>query len=58
VTGFLLAGVGQRDTKGQANFLVVKEGVTSYEEVLNAFKAFTARKDIGILLISQFVRSD
>jgi hypothetical protein len=31
--------------------------VTSHEEVLAAFKTFTARKDIGILLISQFVRS-
>jgi hypothetical protein len=26
VTGFLLAGIGQRDAKGTTNFLVVKEG--------------------------------
>ena len=33
------------------------DAVTSHEEVLAAFKTFTARKDIGILLISQFVRT-
>eukprot|EP00455_Lapot_gusevi_P024472 TRINITY_DN254_c0_g1_i1.p1 TRINITY_DN254_c0_g1~~TRINITY_DN254_c0_g1_i1.p1 ORF type:complete len:147 (+),score=44.73 TRINITY_DN254_c0_g1_i1:59-442(+) len=55
VTGFLLAGIGQRDQKGQTNYLVVKEGVTTCEEVVNAFKEFTERrKDVGIVLVTQF----
>ena len=53
VTGFLLAGIGQRDAKGITNFLVVKETITKEEDVLNAFKSFTSRKDVGILLITQ-----
>lgn len=55
VTGFLLAGIGQKDNKGLTNFMVVKEGVTKDEEVLNTFKSFVNRRDIAIILITQQV---
>ena len=53
VTGFVLAGVGQRNVAG-CNFLVVK-GDTALGEVEEAFTTLTGRDDIGILLINQHV---
>ena len=50
VTGFLLAGIGQKDQKGQ-NFLVVDENTKS-EEVEEAFKKFTEQGNISVLLIN------
>lgn len=50
VCGFLLAGVGQRDARGN-NFLVV-DAKTSAAAVEAAFKSFAARADTGLLLIS------
>ncbi|KAK4536937.1 hypothetical protein CDCA_CDCA10G2962 [Cyanidium caldarium] len=53
VTGFLLAGIG--DASGGAhNFLVVRRGSTSDEDIADAFRRFTAaRADVGIVLITQ-----
>ena len=53
VTGFVLAGVGQRNVVG-CNFLVVNSE-TAVSEVEEAFTTLTTREDIGILLINQHV---
>ncbi|ETO14257.1 vacuolar H+ ATPase F subunit [Reticulomyxa filosa] len=53
VTGFLLAGIGDRNRKGQRNFLAVT-GETQTAEIEAGFKDMTQnREDIGILLITQ-----
>ncbi len=41
VTGFLLAGIGEKDQKGLANFLVVEED-TSSKEIEETFIRFTS----------------
>ncbi len=51
VTGFLLAGVGQRDASG-ANFLVVDARVSA-ADVTAFFAALLARGDVGLIIISQ-----
>ena len=56
VTGFLLAGIGHR-TADSTNFLIVKPD-TKPETVEGAFKSFTTRDDIGIILINQHVAND
>mmetsp|Transcript_10688 Transcript_10688/g.29460 ORF Transcript_10688/g.29460 Transcript_10688/m.29460 type:complete len:116 (-) Transcript_10688:37-384(-) len=56
VTGFLLAGVGHRNADG-ANFLIVKQD-TQLGQVEDAFRAFTARDDVGIVLINQHIAND
>ena len=40
VTGFLLAGIGEKDQKGNSNFLVVEED-TSAKEIEESFIWFT-----------------
>ena len=52
ITGFLLAGVGEVDLRRRANFLVV-DGKTTVRAIEQAFKDFSARDDIAIILISQ-----
>ena len=67
MTGFVLAGVGHRTLEGQ-NFLVVKNGIIyivlmlSYEiadteisVIEDAFRSYTQRNDVGIILINQHV---
>ncbi|KAK9844164.1 hypothetical protein WJX81_006640 [Elliptochloris bilobata] len=54
VTGFLLAGVGNVDLRRKGNFLVVNEK-TTVKKVEDAFKDYTQREDIAILLINQHV---
>mmetsp|Transcript_34431 Transcript_34431/g.50571 ORF Transcript_34431/g.50571 Transcript_34431/m.50571 type:complete len:116 (+) Transcript_34431:92-439(+) len=56
VSGFLLAGVGHR-TANSTNFLVVKPD-TPLKAVEEAFKSFSTRDDIGIILINQHLASD
>eukprot|EP00804_Cyclotella_cryptica_P016274 CCRYP_005756-RA/>CCRYP_005756-RA protein AED:0.17 eAED:0.17 QI:229/1/1/1/0.66/0.75/4/784/115 len=56
VTGFLLAGVGHR-TPDSVNFLTVKAD-TKPETIESTFKSFTARDDIGIILINQHVANN
>lgn len=41
VTGFLLAGIGEKDSKGKSNFLVVEED-TSPQDIEETFLRFTS----------------
>jgi V-type H+-transporting ATPase subunit F len=54
VSGFLLTGIGERNRKGEANFLIVNKD-TTLSQIETTFKKFTDREDIGIILISQHV---
>ncbi|OAY71060.1 V-type proton ATPase subunit F-like [Ananas comosus] len=54
VTGFLLAGVGNVDLRRKTNFVIV-DNKTTVKAIEDAFKEFTAREDIAIVLISQYV---
>ena len=54
VTGFLLAGIGERNRKGEANFLVVEKD-TALVTIETQFKKMLEREDMGIILISQHV---
>ncbi|KAL9227551.1 hypothetical protein vseg_003228 [Gypsophila vaccaria] len=54
VTGFLLAGVGNVDIRRKTNYLIV-DNKTTLKQIEEAFKEFTSREDIAIVLISQFV---
>ena len=52
VTGFLLTGIGERNKKGDANFLLVTKD-TTLTQIETAFNKLLARDDIGIIMISQ-----
>lgn len=56
VTGFLLAGVGEVSAK-RKNFLIV-DNKTKLPQIEDAFKEFTSREDVAVLLISQHVAND
>ncbi len=51
VTGFLLTGIGERNKKGEANFLIVTKD-TTLSQIETAFQKMLAREDIGIIMIS------
>ena len=51
VTGFLLTGVGERNKKGEANFMIVTKE-TSQLQIETAFTKMLQRDDIGIIMIS------
>ena len=53
VTGFLLAGIGERN-ENSTNFLIVNS-TTEKAQIEDFFKSLIVRKDIGIILISQNV---
>ncbi|KAL5678370.1 hypothetical protein ACJX0J_014501, partial [Zea mays] len=53
VTGFLMAGVGNVDLRKKTNYLLV-DNKTTVKQIEDAFKEFTAREDIAIVLISQY----
>ena len=53
VTGFLLAGVGER-TEQSRNFFVVNSQMEKLE-VEEIFRSLIIRKDVGIILISQHI---
>ena len=53
VTGFLLAGIGERN-ENSTNFLIVNS-TTEKAQIEDFFKSLIIRKDIGIILISQHV---
>lgn len=57
VTGFLLAGVGHVDERQRSNYVIVSDK-TSEGEIAEAFKDFTTREDIAVVLITQVVRRD
>lgn len=50
VTGFLLAGIGEKTSKG-SNFLVVDEN-TKAEEVEETFKKFIDSGNVSVVLIN------
>ena len=54
VTGFLLTGMGERNRKGQCNFMVVNKETTD-GDIDKALRELLARADIGIVLIGQEV---
>ncbi|XP_060193038.1 V-type proton ATPase subunit F [Lycium barbarum] len=54
ITGFLLAGVGNVDLRRKTNYLIV-DSKTTVKQIEDAFKEFTTRDDIAIVLISQYV---
>eukprot|EP00808_Paulinella_micropora_P032173 g58810.t1 len=58
VTGFLLAGTGHRFPDGKCNFLVVDEEKTTKGDIEKAFKEFTSRKNVSVVLINQVVAND
>ena len=51
MTGFLLAGIGQRDAAG-ANFLVVDAKMPP-ADVAAFFGSLLARGDVGLIIVSQ-----
>ena len=53
ITGFLLAGIGERN-ENSTNFLIVNS-TTEKAQIEDFFKSLIVRKDIGIILISQHV---
>eukprot|EP00123_Amoebidium_parasiticum_P005873 comp16957_c0_seq1/m.15569 comp16957_c0_seq1/g.15569 ORF comp16957_c0_seq1/g.15569 comp16957_c0_seq1/m.15569 type:complete len:119 (-) comp16957_c0_seq1:404-760(-) len=57
VTGFLLAGVGDVDQKKRQNYMIVKKD-TSAMDIEEAFKKFTARTDIAVVLINQHIANE
>jgi len=57
ITGFLLAGIGNVDTKRHTNFLVV-DSRTTKQTIEDSFKGFIAREDIAVILISQYIADD
>ncbi|KAL8513702.1 hypothetical protein ACS0TY_012987 [Phlomoides rotata] len=54
ITGFLLAGVGNVDLRRKTNYLIV-DSKTTVKQIEDAFKEFTNRDDVAIVLISQYV---
>jgi V-type H+-transporting ATPase subunit F len=52
VTGFLLAGIGERNENTRNYFVINKEEKSDVEEI---FRSLVNRKDIGIILISQHI---
>ncbi|OIT06275.1 v-type proton atpase subunit f [Nicotiana attenuata] len=54
ITGFLLAGVGNVDLRRKTNYLIV-DSKTTVKQIEDAFKEFTTREDVAIVLISQYI---
>uniref|UniRef100_A0A1I7ZT36 V-type proton ATPase subunit F n=1 Tax=Steinernema glaseri TaxID=37863 RepID=A0A1I7ZT36_9BILA len=54
VVGFMLGGVGELNKARKPNYLIVDKN-TSITEIEDAFKSFTTRDDIAIILINQHI---
>ena len=52
ITGLLLTGMGERNVRGQSNFMIVDKE-TSDESVETFLRELLGRSDVGIVLISQ-----
>jgi len=52
VTGFLLAGTGQRGKDGSQNFMIVNKD-TNDDALEQTFKTWTNKEEVGIILIGQ-----
>eukprot|EP00695_Tsukubamonas_globosa_P003887 TRINITY_DN89_c0_g1_i4.p1 TRINITY_DN89_c0_g1~~TRINITY_DN89_c0_g1_i4.p1 ORF type:complete len:145 (+),score=71.22 TRINITY_DN89_c0_g1_i4:53-436(+) len=57
ITGFLLTGMGDVDPRKSKNFFVV-DSKTSQSQIEEAFKRFTTRDDVGIVLVAQNIAND
>ena len=51
MTGLLLTGIGERNAKGQQNFLIVDKETTDVI-IETQLKQLIERDDIGVILIS------
>ncbi|GAM22723.1 hypothetical protein SAMD00019534_058980, partial [Acytostelium subglobosum LB1] len=58
VTGFLLAGCGQKDGKKKNENFIVVDNKTPITKIEQAFRTFTTRNDIAIVLISQKIADE
>ncbi|XP_028075292.1 ubiquitin domain-containing protein DSK2b-like [Camellia sinensis] len=54
IIGFLLAGVDNVDLRRKTNYLIV-DSKTTVKQIEEAFKEFTTREDVVIVMISQYV---
>lgn len=54
VTGFLLTGIGERNKKGEANFMIVTKE-TPHSQIEAGFTKMLQRDDVGIIMISQSI---
>eukprot|EP01017_Pseudomicrothorax_dubius_P022624 TRINITY_DN24469_c0_g1_i1.p2 TRINITY_DN24469_c0_g1~~TRINITY_DN24469_c0_g1_i1.p2 ORF type:complete len:130 (+),score=36.88 TRINITY_DN24469_c0_g1_i1:186-575(+) len=54
VTGFLLTGIGERNTKGETNFLIV-DSTTPQKTIEETFKRFLKTPNISVILINQHI---
>lgn len=55
VTGFMLAGIGQRDKNHGNNYLIVDGDKTPVPKIIEFFKGLTTRGDVSLILVSQTV---
>ena len=54
VTGYLLTGIGERNHKGETNFIIVDE-TTTQKAIEEAFEKLLSRPDIALILVSQAI---
>ncbi|EGR33209.1 hypothetical protein IMG5_059220 [Ichthyophthirius multifiliis] len=54
VTGFLLTGIGERNIKGESNFLIV-EPDTKEKLIEDTFNAFLRNPSIAVILVNQHI---
>lgn len=54
VTGFLLAGIGERNMKGETNFLVV-DSKTTNKMIEESFSKMLNAGNISIILVNQHI---
>lgn len=57
VTGFLLAGIGQRFSNNKTNYYIVNDK-TITSDIINKFTELSSRDDISIILITQTVAGE
>merc|ERR1711964_565078 len=59
VTGFLLAGIGNRDSKARTNYFVYKEAADSkdIQQLDEKFKEFVSNPSIAMIIINQNIAS-
>ena len=57
VTGMLLTGIGERNAKGQQNWMIVEKD-TDPVAIKTFFKATLDREDVGCFLVSQNVAEE
>eukprot|EP00008_Paramoeba_atlantica_P011801 CAMPEP_0201487786 /NCGR_PEP_ID=MMETSP0151_2-20130828/15226_1 /ASSEMBLY_ACC=CAM_ASM_000257 /TAXON_ID=200890 /ORGANISM="Paramoeba atlantica, Strain 621/1 / CCAP 1560/9" /LENGTH=134 /DNA_ID=CAMNT_0047872931 /DNA_START=67 /DNA_END=471 /DNA_ORIENTATION=+ len=61
ITGFLLTGIGESDMQRKESFknnFFLVSSKTTQGQIENAFRTFTRRDDIAILLINQYIANE